>query len=643
MCGIGGIWHPERDVVERTVGSINRAQAHRGPDDEGAVCVPASGGWLGFAHRRLAIIDVSPAGHQPMQDIERGNWIVFNGEIYNFRELRRELEDKGEIFRTGTDTEVILKAYGVWGKACVERFRGIFAFGLWDACRETLFLARDQLGVKPLYLWQNGKQLVFASEVRAILATGLLPRTLDTDGYLSYLAYGSVQEPFTLIRKVRSLPAGHWMQWGDGTVRTERYWRLPSLREVRPIPTEKLYTQLAERLADAVAGQLVADVPLGAFLSGGIDSTAIAALMQNGGTSQARTFSLVFQESAYDEREYSRLAASHLETRHTEVLLTGSMFRDGLDAALDSYDQPSADGLNTWFVSKAAREAGLTVALSGVGGDEVFGGYNGYRRSLGAERYGRAVKAFPRPVRSCLARLMSSWDSSEALRKAAALLTTLRHPYFLTRRFFLDHQIDRLVDAGLSWTSAWELGALDPVEQHVAGHDPINKASAFEIQTYMLSTLLRDTDQMSMAHSLEIRVPLIDHNLVEFLFTLPGRCKLDPRLPKPLLTTPLRNLLPPECVHRPKRGFELPFKVWITESLHKEMEESFCGRVSESSSLPFSPSGLSELWHQFLGGKVNWSRIWSVFVLRRWMERHCISASSPTCPFECQDLMRAYR
>lgn len=612
-------------MVEGAVDSINRVQAHRGPDDEGVICVAASEGWLGLAHRRLAIIDVSPAGHQPMQDIERGNWIVFNGEIYNFRELRRELENKGEIFRTGTDTEVILKAYAVWGNACVERFRGIFAFGLWDASLEALFLARDQLGVKPLYLWQNGKQLVFASEVRAILSTGLLPRTLDTDGYLSYLAYGSVQEPFTLIRKVRSLPAGHWMQWRDGTVRTERYWRLPAPDDMRPIPPEKLYTQLAERLADTVAGQLVADVPLGAFLSGGVDSTAIAALMQNGGTSQARTFSLVFQESAYDERAYSRLAASRLGTRHTEVLLTGNSFRDRLGAALNSYDQPSADGLNTWFVSKAAREAGLTVALSGVGGDELFGGYNGYRRSLTAEHYGRAVKVFPRPVRSCLARLMSGCDSSEALRKTAALLTTMRHPYFLTRRLFLDPQISRLVDKNILLTSEWEREALAPIEERAAEYDAVNAASAFELQTYMLSTLLRDTDQMSMAYSLEVRVPLIDHKLVEFLFTLPGRYKLDARRPKPLLTTTLRNLLPPECVHRPKMGFELPFKVWIMESLRKEMEESFCGRVSGSSSSPFSPSGLSELWHQFLGGKVNWSRIWSVFVLRRWIERNGVS------------------
>ncbi len=625
MCGIAGSIHPDQEKARVAIQFMNRAQAHRGPDDDGAEFMPALDGWLGLGHRRLAIIDVSPAGHQPMYDPDGGNWITFNGEIYNFLELRRELKSHGYRFRTGTDTEVILKAYAHWGTQCVERLRGIFAFGIWDAARQTLFLARDQLGVKPMYVWQGKGQLVFASEVRAILATGLVPRRLDMGGFLSYLAYGSVQEPFTLIEGVRSLPAGHWMEWRRGSLRTERYWRLPPPTAVHPPPPEMLHTELAERLTEAVQSQLISDVPLGAFLSGGIDSTAIAALMQNGATGQVRTFSIVFEESAYDEREFSRLAAHSLGTQHTEVLLTGKTVLDKLESALDSYDQPSMDGLNTWFVSEAARETGLTVALSGVGGDELFGGYGGYYRALAAERYCRVVQTLPRSLRFFMAGLLCRFITSEALRKAAALLTTTRHPYFLTRRLFLDPQIQRLLNPDTLWGSPWESAALACIKDEAEGYDPINRVSAFELQTYMRSTLLRDTDQMSMAHALEVRVPLIDQKLVEFMFTLPGCCKLETNQPKPLLTRPLESLLPPKCVNRPKMGFELPFKAWLMESLLGEIKGSFFESQSRDGAWPFDPAGLQELWEQFCTGKINWSRVWSIFVLRRWIKLHGVS------------------
>ena len=378
MCGIAGILHSDKDLVERVLPAMNYAQKHRGPDDEGSVIVPAQGGWLGFGHRRLAIIDLSAAGHQPMNDAVTGNWISFNGEIYNFRELRRELEKKGHLFRTGTDTEVILKAYTEWGTESVRRLRGIFAFAIWDSARQSLFAARDHLGVKPIYYWRENKTFLFASEVRALLATGVTGTKLDYDGLHSYLAYGSVQEPFTMVKGIRSLPAGHFMEWDKKGIRTERYWKLP---QPGPGPDStdpaRLYEEAAHRLFDAVDSQLISDVPLGAFLSGGIDSTAIAALMRKSNRGKVRTFSIVFDETAYDEREWSRLAAREIGTEHTELELTGEHVRLDLPDAMGSFDQPSVDGLNTYFVSKAVREAGLTVALSGVGGDELFGGYGG--------------------------------------------------------------------------------------------------------------------------------------------------------------------------------------------------------------------------------------------------------------------------
>jgi len=618
MCGIAGNIHPNRDVAERALSAMTRVQAHRGPDDEGLEVITKKGGTLVFGHRRLAIIDLSPAGHQPMQDPETGNWITFNGEIYNFQELRRILEKKGLEFRTKADTEVILKAYAVWGRECVNQFRGIFAFGIWNTKRETLFLARDQLGVKPLYYHQGKDCFIFASEVRAILVSDLVPRKLDINGLYSYLAYGSVQDPYTLIEGINSLLPGHFIEWKEGDIYIHRYWHLPPPEAVNPQLPKDVYYQVAEVLSDAVRNQLISDVPLGAFMSGGIDSTAIAALMQKTSTAPAKTFSIVFDEAKYDERKYSRLAAKHIGTDHTELELRGGTVRKDLPQALSAYDQPSIDGLNTYFVSKVTKEAGLTVALSGVGGDEIFGGYDGYSKSLLAERWGKPIQAFASFVPGPLCRMLNRWNGSEPIRKVLSLLNTRRHPYFISRRLFSNWQIGQLLHRDIPRISSWEPETFDRIEREVKGYDSINRTSAFELQTYMLSTLLRDTDQMSMAHALEVRVPLIDHKLVEFLFTLPGYLKVDKNFPKPLLTKALDNDIPKECIFRPKRGFELPFEVWLREKLQEEMKESFLNS-REDEAWPLGKKGLSQIWQEFQRGKLNWSRMWGIYVLQHWI------------------------
>jgi asparagine synthase (glutamine-hydrolysing) len=622
MCGIAGIFDAEPGVVAKALEAMNRTQAHRGPDDAGVRLIEMLRGCLGLGHRRLAIIDLSPAGHQPMEDPERGNWITYNGEIYNFRELRRELEGCGERFRTATDTEVILKAYGVWGRECVKRLRGIFAFGLWDAQRQGLLLARDQLGVKPLYLWEWEGRLVFASEVRAMLASGLVPRAVDLDGLHSYLAYGSVQEPFSLIRGIRSLPPGHVLEWQGGEARPTQYWALPPPDAVVPDAPADLKERLAASLTDAVGSQLVADVPLGAFLSGGIDSTAIAALAQQAGNGPVRTFSLVFREPRYDERRWSRLAARNIGSLHTEVELTGESVRERLPRALAAFDQPSLDGLNTYFVSGAAREAGLTVALSGVGGDELFGGYDGYRKPLLAARIFPALSWLPPGLRRAAAAGLNVTSRSEAARKLADLLVARRDPYLVVRRLFSDWQIRELLHPDIPVSTDWEEAAFAPVEAAVRGYDPINRASAFELETYMLSTLLRDTDQMSMVHALEVRVPLIDQRLVELLFALPGPIKLDRAQPKPLLTRPLDGLIPNECIHRPKCGFELPFEVWLRGAIEDQVRDALCGRDATGDLAPFCRAGMAQLWQDFRDRRVNWSRVWTVFVLKQWLAHH---------------------
>ncbi|WP_406699005.1 asparagine synthase (glutamine-hydrolyzing) [Singulisphaera sp. Ch08] len=634
MCGIAGIVSSSalaQGNLER-VRAMAAAQAHRGPDDGGVEVVREDAPAVVFGHRRLAIIDLSPAGHQPMLDPESGSWITFNGEIYNYRELRLILEREGYTFRTATDTEVILKAFAHWGEDCVRQLRGIFAFAIFrpesrggDGSGFEVFLARDQLGVKPLYYWFEGGTLVFASEVRAVLASDLVERRLDLLGLRSYLAYGSVQEPYTLVQGVQSLPPGHTLVWRDGQLETSRYWRLPEAEQVSATGSADVLDELSSLLSEAVRIQMVADVPVGAFLSGGIDSTAIAALAQRASTQPIRTFCVVFDEASYDEREYALAAARHIGTQHAELHLSDRIVRESLDRALGSFDQPSMDGLNTYFVSQVTREAGLTVALSGVGGDELFGGYDGYHRFLQADRWGRLVGLLPGAVRSGISPLVSGLARNEAQRKAALLLKRPHSSHLLVRQFFHESQIRSLVpESLLASPASWEAGAFAEVTTAIAGYDVVNRASAWELQTYMLSTLLRDTDQMSMAHALEVRVPLLDHLLIEFLFSLPGSLKLKAGQPKPLLTLPLGDALPAKCVHRRKQGFELPFEVWFRRGLQDRMREFFLGTGGRSNPL-FLAAGLARLWRQFEAGRVSWSRVWCLYVLQRWLEEHRVT------------------
>lgn len=624
MCGINGVLCLDSAVAETAAQAMNKVQGHRGPDDEGIKRLSTSAGTMVFGHRRLAIIDLSPAGHQPMKDPDTGNWITYNGEIYNFKDLRKQLEGMGQAFRTKNDTEVILKAYAAWGKDCLKHLRGIFAFGVWNEKQEVLFLARDHLGVKPLYYYQGKDCFIFASEVRAIIASGLVPRKLDLKGLYSYLAYGSVQDPYTLVEGVKSLLPGHFLVWKEGNIHIHRYWKLPKSEKIANPASKDIYHLMCDYLTEAVRIQLVSDVPIGAFLSGGIDSTAIIALMRKTSITPVKTFSIVFDEVKYDERQYSRHAAEYIGTDHTELELRGEMVRNHLPQALGAYDQPSVDGLNTYFVSKVTKEAGLTVALSGVGGDELFGGYDGYRKSLLAERWGRPIQAIASLVPVNLQSLIKRLRASESTRKGIALLSTKRHPYFISRRLFSDWQIDQLLHKDISRNSSWQPDRFEWIENEAQGYDPINRASAFELQTYMLSTLLRDTDQMSMAHALEVRVPLIDHKLVEFLFSLPGSIKVDKDIPKPLLTKALGGAIPAECVFRPKRGFELPFELWLRETLQKEMADSILN-LKEDEAWPLEKKGLSQIWQEFQLEKLNWSRVWGVFVLDHWLIQHHIS------------------
>ncbi|MBI3016263.1 MAG: asparagine synthase (glutamine-hydrolyzing), partial [Candidatus Tectomicrobia bacterium] len=584
---------------------------------------------------RLAILDLSANGHQPMPDPATGNWISFNGEIYNFRELLAELKiaDPRLTTRSQTDTEVILKAYARWGRDCVRRLRGMFAFALWDQGRQELFLARDRLGIKPLYYYDHEGTFLFASEVRAILASGLVLRRLDPVGVWGYLAYQSVPAPRTLIQGIRVLPPGSWMTVdSQGTITGGRYWDLleDASPDARSATREECRRRVRDLLREAISIHLVSDVPLGIFLSGGIDSSTVVALMCELGQ-VPRTFSVIFREQAYNEARHAQQVASRFHTDHVEILLGEQDLLTQLPEALAAMDQPTGDGVNTYVISRAVRSAGLTVALSGLGGDEFFGGYPSFRRLSKVGGLLRLWGRTPRAFRSLAGWMVEALGrSSVTAIKLASLVKsdgTLDATFPVTRQVFSDRERHALLENG--WISEGD-GTRDSYVQllkeaydRAPESELFSRVSYGEARTYMHDVLLRDTDQMSMAHALEVRVPLLDHKLVEYVMGLPDAHKRPNGTPKRLLVESLDGLLPKEIVRRPKQGFTLPFEPWMRGDFRGFCEERLGPERLGGRGL-FRPERLQSLWQDFLAGRrhVSWARLWLLVALEEWLERN---------------------
>lgn len=632
MCGIFGVvsrngWLSP-DLLERAT----RTLAHRGPDDSGSVvmdCGSAESCQIGFAHTRLSIIDLSPLGHQPMQDPSTGNWIVFNGEIYNFRELRRDLESAGSKFCSQSDTEVVLAAYRAWGEECLARLRGMFAFALWDAPRKRLVLARDPMGIKPLYYYQSGKNFLFASEVRTLLQTGLVPRKVDPTGVLSYLAFGSVYEPWTIVEGIRAVAPGHVLTVENGSVKTREYWS-PLHYAAKPVGEEQPNSNgagtehLSAVLRDAVLSHLVSDVPVGVFLSGGIDSSSLVAVLSHNGV-RANTFSLVFREEEFNEAQYSRAVARRFGTEHHEIPVSQDDTLAVLPEALRAMDQPTMDGINTYLVSAKARAAGVKVALTGLGADEMFAGYSNFRRVPSMERFaarfGRLPALARRPLAASMALVAGKSDRNRKLAELASSDDSVVHPYFLARSLFARTEQKALLPTA-EYEAAEQVleGVLRKSVTESLTLDAVNRVSYLESHWYMTNTLLRDSDFMSMAHGLELRVPFLDRALVEACFRIPGKKKLQGNLPKNLLLASLGVELPAEVVNRPKRGFTLPFERWLRGELRPLVESALLGSDPDQTSL--NAGAVREVWQRFLAGETSWSRPWSLFVLKRWCEQN---------------------
>jgi asparagine synthase (glutamine-hydrolysing) len=624
MCGIAGILGP--NASNELILRMTRIQKHRGPDDEGIQLLPAGDDrcQLALGHRRLAILDLSPAGHQPMHDPESGLWTVYNGEIYNHLHLRRELEGD---YRSSCDTETLLKAIARWGYAAVERFRGMFAFAVWDSVKRELFLCRDRLGIKPLYYAQVGQNVLFASELRALLEAELLPRRLDPEGLNGYLAFGAVQEPATIVQGIRLLPAGHWMRVGpgDGVRELRRYWA-PSFRGgTEPSANGTTAKAIGKLVDDAVECRLLSDVPLGVFLSGGIDSSVIVASMAKSNHRAIRTFTLHFTEEGYGEGPFAEQLAARYRTQHATEQVSAKDLLGHFDDALDAADQPSIDGINTYYVCKLARASGLTVALCGHGGDELFGGYDSFRLVPKVMQFrkvpGLVRRLLGQAFRHCAPRRVST-------RKAANLLkdrVDIYRAYGLARSVFWDEvRADLLVDANRAApVSELVRQALPPEE--LAG-DTINQVSQLELGQYLRNTLLRDADVCSMAHGLEVRVPLLDHKLVEHVATLPGHLKTGGPAPKRLLVHAMADAVPPEIHLRRKQGFVIPYEVWLRGALKSRFDDILRQR-DLAHSIGLLPQPVCHVWDQFLLGHrgVNMQHPLALYAVMRWCARHRVA------------------
>jgi asparagine synthase (glutamine-hydrolysing) len=624
------------------------AMHHRGPDEEGFLAGDARAPGLALGMRRLSIIDLA-GGHQPAWNETKDVAVIFNGELYNYRDLRERLTLCGHRFVTQSDTEILVHAWEEWGEDALTELRGMFAFALLDlreryATAPILFLARDPLGIKPLYYTQTPDGFAFASEVRALLASGAVPKRLSQDAVTSYLLFGSVSEPVTLLEGVFSLPPGHRMllhvperrrvprarPWWDPAVSSAA--REP--RKPRDLPSAA--KKLRPLLENAVRAHLIADVPVGLFLSSGLDSGAIAALAARaqGGI---QSFTLTFPGTAFDEAELARLAANRFKTKHTEVPLSGEAVLARLDEAVAALDQPTMDGINTYFVAWAARQVGLKVALSGLGGDELFAGYQTFADTPRLARLIKCAWFVPSVVRRMSAPLVAGLaareGSPDAGRKAAAAWAdpdVLPHPYFFARTLFPPGQLERIIEPrfrpstvsadGVTLEPTW-LGWLGRTADEGRKLEPVAGVSWLEMRTYMASTLLRDTDAVSMAQSLEVRVPLLDTLLVEFVGSLPDAARHRPGVQKALLVEALGDLLPQEILAQRKRTFTLPWEEWLRGPLRARMEASFADPAPPLAAY-LRPGGMHSVWTDFLAGKTTWSRPWSLYVLNEWCRQH---------------------
>lgn len=637
MCGIcGAAWTrpdqaPGGDPAAAMAGRI----VHRGPDDSGVY----RDDHAALAFRRLAIVDLA-GGHQPLSNEDGTVWVVFNGEIYNFPALRHRLEARGHTLRSSGDSEVLVHLYEDEGPGLFKLLRGMFALAIWDAPRRRLVLGRDRLGQKPLVYRHDGRRIAFASELKALLALpeADLPRELDPIALDRYLTYGYVPHPDTILRGVHKLPPAHYAVWHEGTLQLERYWE-PDWNLERDRPPGEEAEELRATLADAVREQMVADVPLGAFLSGGVDSTIVVGLMQRASTRPVRTFSIGFDDPAFDESRYAALAAAHLGTEHHAFVVQPKAW-ETLPRLADQFDEPFADSsaLPTWHVAEQTRKS-VTVALTGDAGDELFAGYDRYR----AVALAAALERLPESTRRFLAgplaaAIPASSRAKTRLRRARRWLEALGEPplaRYLRWVGLFDEPTrvglysDDFLDA-LAGAAAADPAGADPASVLARGldaasqRDPVTRAMVADLLSYLPDDLLFKVDMASMAHSLECRSPFLDHRVVELALAMPVGRKLRLRggRSKVVLKEAFADLLPPSIATRPKMGFGVPIDRWFRGPLKDELRAVLLDPLALGRGL-FRPEAVERLVAEHVEGRRDHAyRLWALLMLELWFRHH---------------------
>ena len=626
MCGITGIVgnNLSSSVYQPAIQKMTDAIAHRGPNSQGL--------WNDedcfFGHRRLSIIDLSEAGNQPFISQDGRYILIYNGELYNYKDLKFELQraEHGSknipyIFKTNTDTEVILASYLRWGNNCMKRFNGMFAFAIWDTVEQKLLIARDRLGVKPLYYQYKNNTLVFASEIRALIYSGIVDKKINPSSVAEYIQYATVHAPNTMLQDVKVLMPGNFLELHQNNLTISQYWNINDYtKSKQDLSYKETCQKVNELLTASVERRLVADVPFGAFLSGGIDSSAIVGLMSKVSSEKIQTFNVSFDEGEFSEAKYAKQIAQKFNTQHHEIKLTPADFLNQLPEALSAIDHPSGDGPNSYIVSKATKQAGITMALSGLGGDELFAGYDIFKRFYELEK-----KAWLNiiPAKGLVGKFISTKKKSVQGDKTAEILALNSingyQAYPINRKLFNQTDYQSLLKNKYN-DSNFIFNVIKNTttdKQHI-----LSRVSLYEIETYMQNVLLRDADQMSMAVALEVRVPFLDYQLVEFALGVKDEYKF-PHTPKKLLTDSLGDLLPNEIVNRPKMGFTLPWKDWLKGDLREFCEDNI---IQFSKRSFVNRDAILIIWNRFLNNdpKITWSRIWHLVVLNNWINTHQI-------------------
>ena len=642
MCGIVGVYNRNGEATDPSgLIKMTRQLVHRGPDEEGyffnttkldpdRLDAPVNlirrrsgpGGYVGFGHRRLSIIDLS-SGQQPLGNEDGTRWITFNGEIYNYQGLMAQLKEKGHRFRTNSDTETILHAYEEWGEKCLQYLRGMFAFGIWDENKQQLFLARDRLGKKPLYYYKTEKQFIFASEIKAILEGPGVSRQLNLTSLSDYLSLLYVPAPKTIFRHINKLPAAHYAVIRSDSFEVAPYWDLCFSPETG-LSEQRMTDDLVDILGEATRMRMISEVPLGAFLSGGVDSSGIVALMAEASSTPVRTNSIAFSVAKYNEIEHARQVAELFETDHNEMRVTPEAI-SVINRLAWHYDEPFADSsaVPTYYVSKIARE-NVTVSLSGDGGDENFAGYRRYYFDMRENMVRNMVPAnLRRSVFGLIGRLYPKADYLPQVFRGKAFISNVArdpvHAYYFSVSAMPDHEKSKLLNPDvLKALSGYETKDLFyRVYDHAPAEDHLSKIQYLDIKTYLCEDILTKVDRASMAVSLEVRCPILDHVFMEYAASIPSKYKLVGTDGKHIFKKALKRYLPDDILYRRKMGFGVPINEWLRRDL-----KTFAGELvleGQASREYLNPNFLLKIWNEHQRGIKNRStELWSIMMLNLW-------------------------